>query len=240
MTRSNLPQFPVAGLAFLRNLKRNNRREWFLKNKPTYEEYVRQPMIELINALALEFATFAPEIVASPKVSLYRIYRDTRFSKDKSPYKTHVAAGFSHRGLEKNQGAGFYLHITPSEFLIGGGLYSPQTEDLAAVRHHIALHHKQLAAILGARPFRRLFEGLSGEQLLRVPRGFPADHAAADFLRRKQFLASRLLPATLVTTPQFGSTVLETFRSLHPLIQFLNEPIVRASDAKQRRAALMA
>ena len=240
MMRSQLPQFPAAGLTFLRKLKRNNHREWFLKNKQTYEDYVRQPMIEIVNALAPEFATFAPEIVASPKVSLYRIYRDTRFSKDKSPYKTHVAAGFSPRGLEKNQGAGFYLHITPSEFLIGGGIYRPQTEDLAAVRHHIALHHKRLTTILNARLFRRLFDGLSGEQLLRVPRGFPADHAAAGFLRRKQFLASRLLPADIVTTPQFGGIVIETFRTLHPLLQFLNEPILQASDAKHRRAALMA
>jgi uncharacterized protein (TIGR02453 family) len=239
MTRSNLPQFPAAGLAFLRKLKRNNRREWFLKNKPAYEEYVRQPMIELVNALAPEIATFAPEIVASPKVSLYRIYRDTRFSKDKSPYKTHVAAGFPHRKLEKNQGAGLYLHITPSEFLIGGGLYSPQTEDLAAVRHHISLHHKQLTAILGGRSFRRLFGNLSGEQLSRIPRGFPADHAAADFLRHKQFLAMRLLPASVVSTPQFGSIVLESFRALHPLIQYLNEPILRASESRQRRSALM-
>jgi len=239
MTRSKLPQFPAAGLTFLRNLKRNNRREWFLKNKQTYEDYVRQPMVEIVNALAPEFATFAPEIEATPKVSLYRIYRDTRFSKDKSPYKTHVAAGFSHRGLAKNQGAGFYLHITPSEFLIGGGLYSPQTEDLAAVRSHIALHHKRLKSILNARPFRRLFDGLSGEQLLRVPRGFPADHPGSDFLRRKQFLASRLLPSDVVTSPQFGSIVLETFRTLHPLLQFLNEPIVRASEVKQRRAALL-
>jgi len=234
-----LPQFPAAGLTFLRKLKRNNHREWFLENKQTYEEYVRQPMIELVNALAPEFATFAPEIVATPKVSLYRIYRDTRFSKDKSPYKTHVAAGFPHRGLGKNQGAGFYLHITPNEFLIGGGLYSPETEDLAAVRHHIAVHYRRLINILNARPFRRLFTGLSGEQLVRVPRGFPADHAAADFLRRKQFLASRLLPSDTVTTPQFGSIVLETFRTLHPLLQFLNEPIVRAENAKQRRAAML-
>jgi uncharacterized protein (TIGR02453 family) len=239
MTRPKLPQFPAEGLNFLRRLKRNNRREWFLQNKQTYEEFVRQPMIDLVIALAPEFASFAPEIVASPKVSLYRIYRDTRFSKDKSPYKTHVAAGFSHRGLEKNQGAGFYLHITPSEFLIGGGLYSPQTDDLAAVRQHIALHHRQLASILNRREFRRLFGGLSGEQLMRVPRGFPADHAAADLLRHKQFLAARLLPSKIVTTPQFGNIVLETFRVLHPLLRFLNEPIVRASNAKQRRATLM-
>ncbi|HET9131882.1 MAG TPA: DUF2461 domain-containing protein [Terriglobia bacterium] len=239
MTRSHLPQFPAAGLAFLRKLKRNNRREWFLKNKPTYEEYVHQPMIELVNALAAEFATFAPEIVASPKVSLYRIYRDTRFSKDKSPYKTHVAAVFPHRNLEKGQGAGLYLHITPSEFLIGGGMYNPQSEDLAAVRHHISLYHKQLTAILNARRFRHFFGGLKGEQLLRVPRGFPADHAAADYLRHKQFLAMRLLPAAKVTTPQFGSVVLESFRALYPLIELLNEPIIRLSNEKHRRSALM-
>ena len=239
MAQSKFPQFPAAGLTFLRKLKRNNHREWFLENKQTYEEYVRQPMIELVNALAPEFATFAPEIVATPKVSLYRIYRDTRFSKDKSPYKTHVAAGFPHRGLGKNQGAGFYLHITASEFLIGGGLYSPETEDLAVVRHHIALRYRRLVNILNARPFRQLFDGLSGEQLVRVPRGFPADHAAADFLRGKQFLASRLLPSDTVTTPQFGSIVLETFRTLHPLLQFLNEPIVRSNNAKQRRAAML-
>jgi uncharacterized protein (TIGR02453 family) len=239
MTRPKLPQFPAAGLSFLRKLKRNNRREWFLQHKETYEETVHQPMIALVNALAPEFARFAPEIAANPKVSLYRIYRDTRFSKDKSPYKTHTAAGFSHRGLGKNEGAGFYLHITPSEFLIGGGLYRPDPEDLAAVRHHIALHYKRLTSIVNARAFRRLFGGISGEQLVRVPRGFPADHPAADYLRHRQFLASRLMPSEIVTTPQFGGIVLETFRALHPFLRFLNEPIVQAREVQQRRTALM-
>ena len=113
-------------------------------------------MVELVNALASEFPSFAPEIVANPKVSLYRIYRDTRFSKDKSPYKTHVAAGFPHRNLEKGRGAGFYLHISPSEFLIGGGLYMPETEDLAAVRQHIAMHHHSLSRILPGAPLSNI------------------------------------------------------------------------------------
>jgi len=196
-------------------------------------------MTDLVQALASEFAAFAPEIAASPKVSLYRIHRDTRFSKDKSPYKTHAAAVFPHRALEKNQGAGFYLHIAPTEFLIGGGMYSPSPEDLAAVRHHIGIHHKRLTAILKVPRFRRIFGALSGEQLVRVPRGFPPDHAAAELLRHKQFLAFRTLPSQTAATAQFGAIVLESFRTLHPLLQFLNEPIVKMQDAKSRRAALM-
>src|SRR5205823_12240508 len=99
-----------------------------------YEDYVKQPMAELIEALAVEFGQFAPEMIASPKASAYRIYRDTRFSKDKSPYKTHVAAVFPRPRLPKHAGAGYYLHVSPFELLIGGGLYMPSTEDLNVVR----------------------------------------------------------------------------------------------------------
>lgn len=239
MTRSKLPEFPKSGLRFLSSLKRNNRREWFLEHKEDYEQSVRQPMIAIIDALALELDTFAPEVIATPKVSLYRIYRDTRFSKDKTPYKTHVAASFPIKGVERHEGAGFYLHITPKEFLIGGGLYSPRPEDLAAVRDHVAHHYRRLDAIVRARGFRRMFGDLSGEQLVRVPRGFPADHAAADHLRRKQFLASRLMSSDVVTTPKFSGIVIETFRMLHPLLRFLNEPILRSRQSRQRRDALM-
>src|SRR4051812_30138334 len=101
--------FPREGLHFLRLLKRNNNREWFQEHKGIYEEYVRQPMAALIAALAEDFPKFAPEMIASPKISAYRIHRDTRFSNDKSPYKTHVAAVFPRAGLDKHQGAGFYL-----------------------------------------------------------------------------------------------------------------------------------
>src|SRR5882724_6993087 len=103
------PTFPEAGLKFLKSLKRNNNRDWFLKHRTDYEESVRLPMVRLIEALASKFQQFAPEVLVSPK-SLFRIYRDTRFSKDKSPYKTHVAASFSVRGLDRHEGAGFYFH----------------------------------------------------------------------------------------------------------------------------------
>src|SRR5438876_8210086 len=138
MKRKRFSGFPKEGLRFLPSLKRNNNREWFQEHKGIYEEHVKRPMTDLISALAEDFQEFAPEMVASPKVSAYRIYRDTRFSKDKSPYKTHVAAVFPRSGLTKHEGAGFYLHIDPAELLIGGGLYMPLPEDLNSVRRYIA------------------------------------------------------------------------------------------------------
>jgi uncharacterized protein (TIGR02453 family) len=217
--------FPEQGLRFLKGLKRNNKRPWFQARKSVYEETVKQPMEAFILALARDFERFAPEIVANPKVSAYRIYRDTRFSANKTPYKTHVAAVFPRRGLRKHQGAGFYVHIAPEEIFVGGGLYMPTGQDLFAVREHIAADHKDLRRILRNRSFRTLFEELQGETLVRVPRGFPKDHPAEDLLRHKQFLASRQLDADIATTPRLHTEVVRTFKALHPLIRFLNAPL---------------
>src|SRR2546422_10517432 len=157
MKQGAFAAFPEQGLQFLRSLKRNNNREWFQRHKGIYEQHVKQPMTDLIDVLAAEFQQFAPEMLASPKVSAYRIYRDTRFSKNKSPYKTHVAAVFPRSGLGKHEGAGFYLHIDPAELLIGGGLYMPLPEDLNAVRSHIAENSKSFLKIVDGRQFRKLF-----------------------------------------------------------------------------------
>ena len=232
--------FPEAGLRFLRRLKRNNNREWFLANKEEYEEVLKKPMEDLVETLALEFARFAPEFQASPRASLYRIYRDTRFSKDKTPYKTHVAAVFPPKGLGKHGGAGFYFHISTRELLIGGGLYMPSPEDLQAVRTAIASDYPGFKAILQNRRFRRVFGELSGEQLTRVPRGFPAGHEAAAHLKLKQFLAARNLSPKVATSPGFQKTLLETFTTLTPLLRFLNEPILRSQREAQRKASLLA
>src|SRR5437667_12844389 len=137
MDKGAFSAFPKEGLQFLRSLKRNNNREWFQKHRGNYEQHLKQPMADLIEALHAEFQEFAPEMIASPKMSAYRIYRDTRFSKDKSPYKTHVAAVFPRAGLSKHEGAAFYVQIAPDELLIGGGLYMPLPEDLNAIRRHI-------------------------------------------------------------------------------------------------------
>src|SRR5215813_6975988 len=181
MKQKAFSAFPDQGLQFLHSLKRNNNREWFQSHKSIYEQYVKQPMTELIAALAQEFQKFAPEMVASPKVSVYRIYRDTRFSKDKSPYKTHIAAVFPRSGLGKHEGAGFYLHVTPSELLIAGGVYMPFPADLNVVRQHIADNTQAFLKVIGNRKFRTLFGTVGGERLSRVPRGFPAEHPAAEY-----------------------------------------------------------
>jgi uncharacterized protein (TIGR02453 family) len=238
MGKGTFATFPKEGLQFLRSLKRNNNREWFQSHKTIYETHVKKPMTELIEAMATEFQRFAPEMIASSKVSAYRIYRDTRFSKDKSPYKTHVAAVFPRADLGKHQGAGFYLHIDSTEVLIGGGLYMVMPEDLQVVRNHIAENPKAFKRIVKSAQFRKLFDAISGEQLTRVPRGFPADHPAAEYLRYKQFLAGRTFEAKTATSPRFHKLIVETFRGILPLVRFLNEPIVRARQTKQRQDAM--
>ncbi|HYR88846.1 MAG TPA: DUF2461 domain-containing protein [Terriglobia bacterium] len=239
MKKGALSTFPKEGLQFLRSLKRNNNREWFQKHKPMYEAHVKKPIQDLVQAIAVEFAQFAPEMVASPKVSVYRIYRDTRFSKDKSPYKTHAAAVFPRAGLGKHEGAAFYLHITPTELLIGGGLYMPSPEDLNAIRSHLAGHPEAFLAIVKGRTFRRLFGTVTGAQLSRIPAGFRPDHPVADYLKHKQFLAGRTFPSDTATSSQFYKLVMETFRGMLPFVRFLNDPLVRARRTKKRQEALL-
>lgn len=218
--------FSPKALAFLRALKRNNDREWFRARKDEYERLLRGPMIDLIERLAKELRTIAPDLVATPKASLYRIYRDTRFSDDKTPLKTHVAAVFPCRGLARHQGAGLYLEVAPGWVWVGGGMYAPETTQLVAVREHIASNHRRLRSIVESPAFKRAVGSLQGERLQRVPRGYPRDHPAAEYLKFRQFLAGREFPATFATGPRFYSGVLRVFRGVAPLTRFLNEPLI--------------
>jgi uncharacterized protein (TIGR02453 family) len=227
VTRTLAPRFPPEALKFLRALKRNNRREWFLAHRAEYEKGVRTPMVATIERLAGDLRTFAPDLVASPKTSMYRIYRDVRFSENKAPYKTHVAANFPARHLPKHEGAGLYFHISPDELWVGGGMYAPQTSQLQAVREHIAANSRRLRAIVESPSFRRVVGSLEGERLQRVPRGFPKDHDAAEYLKFRQFLAGCEFPAGLATSPKFYPTLLHVFRLVAPLTRFLNEPLLK-------------
>ena len=217
--------FTSKTLAFLRALKRNNDREWFRARKDEYERHVRAPMIEVIGRLAADFRSFAPEMVADPKVSLFRIYRDTRFSEDKTPLKTHVAARFPPRGLTKGSGAGLYFEVAPGWVWIGGGLYQPSSQDLTRLREHVAVTHPRLHRIVTARGFTSVLGALEGDRLTRVPRGYRADHPAADYLRYKQFLGFTQYDAAFATSSEFYPGLLAAFRALVPLVRFLNEPL---------------
>lgn len=213
-------------LAFLRSLKRHNDREWFRSRKDQYETHVRGPMVELLARLADDFRTFAPELVSDPRVSLYRIYRDTRFSGDKRPLKTHIAAHFPARGFARNEGAGLYLEIAPAWVWIGGGIYMPSSPDLRAIRAHIGSHHRTLHRIVTHPAFRRAVGQLEGERLSRVPQGYRKDHPAADYLRFKQFLAGCEYEAEFAYSPRFYRAVLAVFKAVAPLVRFLNGPLV--------------
>ena len=218
------PRFTPKSLSFLRSLKRHNDREWFRERKDQYEEHLKAPMLAVIAQLAQDFQEFARELVASPKC-IYRIYRDTRFSEDKTPLKTNIAASFPWRGLHRHQGAGLYMEVAPGWVWVGGGMYAPETSQLAAVREHIAGNHKRLRAIVESPGFTKTVGALEGQKLQRVPRGFDKEHPAAEYLRHRQFLAAKEFPAEFATDPKFYAGVLNVFKQVAPLVRFLNEPL---------------
>lgn len=223
--------FSPKTLSFLRTLKRNNERAWFHAHRDEYDTHVRGPMVAIVEALASDLKGFAPELVADPKVSLFRPFRDTRFSGDKAPIKTNIAAMFPNRTLGRMSGAALYFEVTPEHVWIGGGMHSPDSAQLHAVREHIAKHHRRLDAIVKSAAFKKL-GGLSGETISRVPRGFPKEHAAADYLRHKQFLGFRKEPAALATSPGFYKELVKTLKTLGPLVTFLNEPLIGRATGK--------
>jgi uncharacterized protein (TIGR02453 family) len=216
-------------VAFLRALKRNNNRDWFRARKGDYEQHVRAPMIEVVARLSTDFRAFAPELIADPKVSLFRIYRDTRFSSDKTPFKTAIAAHFPSRHFARNLGAGLYFEVAPAWVWIGGGMYMPSTTDLQAIRNQIATTHPRLHRVVTTRTFKKTVGELTGERLTRVPNGYPKDHPAAHYLQFKQFIGGCEYEAAFATSPRFYSELLRVFKAVTPLVRFLNTAILEAS-----------
>jgi uncharacterized protein (TIGR02453 family) len=217
------PHFTPKTVPFLRSLKRNNDREWFRERRGVYDEHVHAPMVAVIEQLAIDFRGFAPELVADPRRSIYRIYRDTRFSPDKTPLKTHIAAVFPPRDGERHESAGLYFEVSHGWVWAGGGLYRPAPLSLHRVRDHIAENLTQFKALVTAPAFRRQCGEIEGERLSRVPRPFPKDHPAAEYLKMKQFLAAGEFPAKLAASPRFYPSLLAVFKAIAPLVRFLND-----------------
>ena len=220
------PGFSPDALKFLRNLKRNNRREWFQPRKEIFEAKLKTPMIQLVEAINAELLDFAPEHITDPKKAVYRIYRDTRFSADKTPYKTHVAAIFQRRGLDKHASAGLYFSVSPETVEIAGGVYMPTPDELRAIRLHLVEHHQELRRMLRGRTLHTLMGELAGAELTRVPKGFDGEHPSADLVRCKQWLLDVALDPGLAVTPKLYEELVKRFRAMTPFVEFLNAPLV--------------
>lgn len=224
--RSGFDGFPPEMVSFFRSLKRNNRREWFQPRKHLFEQHVKAPMLELIGAINTELAKFAPDYVTEPKNAIFRIYRDTRFSADKTPYKTHVAASFSRRGTERLGTGGFYFSVSHEVIEVAAGIYHPERDVMLAVRNHIAETHEELSRILADKKSRKLAGELQGDALSRSPKGFDPNHPAAEFIKRKDWILDVTLDANLATTP-LHSALVERFRAMAPLLAYLNRPLLK-------------
>jgi uncharacterized protein (TIGR02453 family) len=218
----NRAPFTPKTLAFLRALARNNDRAWFHARKAEYDAHVKGPMMAVIVRLGDEFQAFAPDLMADPKKSLYRIWRDTRFSADKRPLKTNVAAVFPHRHGTRHTSAGMYFEIAPKWVFAGGGLYMPEPAALVKIRERIAANPREFHRLLDSPAIKKI-GGITGDRLIRVPRGYPSNHPAADALRLKQFLVFREWPPDLATSPKFWPELLGAFMAAAPLVNYLND-----------------
>ncbi len=222
-----MPLFSAQSLKFLRDLKKHNDRDWFQPRKPLYEEHVKAPMLELIESVNRELAATAPAFVTEPKKALFRMYRDTRFAHDKTPYKTNTSALFWQQRADRKGGAVLYISLSAAEAVVAAGSYMPTPPELLALRQHIAEDHARLTKILKAKALRECFGDLRGDLLQRAPKGFAADHQAVELLKRKQWLLRTALDPQLAITDAFVPEVLKRIRLLIPFVTFLNEPLVK-------------
>ncbi len=208
---------------FLRELEANNDRGWFLANRARYEEHVRGPALRFVADFAPRLAALSRRFRADPRPvggSLFRIQRDVRFSRDKSPYKTHVGIQFRHESAGDVHAPGFYVHLEPGELWIGGGVWHPDPDVTRRIREAIAAHPDRWRRAAHAPAFARRFE-LDGDALKRVPPGYPPDHPFADDLKLKDFVAGASPDDDAATRPRFIDDVAELFRALAPFMRFL-------------------
>jgi uncharacterized protein (TIGR02453 family) len=217
------PGFPAEMFTFFRALKRNNNREWFQPRKELFETEVKAPMIALVEALNVELAKFAEDYMAEPRKAVYRIYRDTRFSADKSPYKTHLAAVFPRHGGNRGSAPGFFFSVSEKEIGVAGGIYEPQPEHLLAIRTWLAENHAMFRKL--ARGPEKLMGKLHGESLKRVPKGFPSDHPAADLIKMKRWVFYTTLDPKLAASPKIVPELIKRFKAMTPVLEELNRPV---------------
>jgi uncharacterized protein (TIGR02453 family) len=222
------------GLTFLRGLARHNDREWFTPRKAIFETELKEPMLAIIRKVTDAMTKFAPGFVRPAEKCLFRIYRDTRFSADKQPYKTHVAAWWALQGLEKTSGAGYYFHIGAKEVVIAAGAYMPEKDQLAAIRHWLLENHAAFRKLLQRPSVRSTFEEFEGNALTRPPKGFCRDHPAIDLIQCRQWGLATTLPATAALEKDFAAQLIRCFRLATPVVEALNTPIAAAVKPRKK------
>ncbi len=219
--------FPEDFFRFLEELKQNNNREWFAAHKPRYYESVVNPMCEFIVAVGPKLRVISPHYRVDPRPhggSMFRIYRDTRFSKDKTPYKTHAACHFRHEAGRDAHAPGFYAHFDTEGLHFGGGVWLPPSGHLAAIRDAIVENPDAWSKIRNAKGVRER-GGIGGDALLKAPRGFDAKHRHIEDIRRKSFFVMEHAPTELATTPTLVNNVAAAFRASSRLNQFITQAL---------------
>jgi uncharacterized protein (TIGR02453 family) len=215
--------FTKETFAFLKDLDEYNDREWFARNKPRYEKTVKEPALRFILDFGPLLAGISKQFRADPRPvggSLFRIYRDTRFSKDKSPYKTHTGIQFRHRAGKDVHAPGFYLHIEPRNVFAGAGIWHPDSTTLKRIRSYIIGKPSDWKRTINAKAFKNRFE-LAGDSLKRPPRGFDAEHPYIDDIKRKDFIAITRLSQKNVTHPEIPTEFARICRDGAGLVEYL-------------------
>lgn len=217
-----MPAISKSNFDFLKKLKNNNDRDWFSANKDEYlAQY--QNTIDFADILLAEMNKHDKIETPTGKKSLFRIYRDVRFSKDKSPYKTHWAGGFK-RATKELRG-GYYFHIEPGNTMVGGGFWAPNKEDLQRFREDIAADANPLRKIINSKSFKDTFGTLHGEQLKTCPKGFDKENPNVDLLRYKQFIISKKFTDAEALSPDFVKKVSDTFKKMRPFLDYMSESV---------------
>ncbi len=215
--------FNESSLAFLEELAANNNRDWFKENKSRYEELVLDVALRFIDSMQVPLNEFAPHFTAVPTRvggSLMRVYRDTRFSKNKLPYKTNIGIQFRHEDARDVHAPGYYVHIEPDSAFLGAGMWRPQSEPLRGIRERIAARPAEWRRAVSDTSFRRHFR-LGGESLTRPPRGFDKSHECIEDIKRTSFIAVKDMSAESCLNPRFQQRVETAFKAAEPYMRFL-------------------
>lgn len=217
--------FPKDFFAFFRELKDHNERPWFEANKQRFRDSVQAPMTGFIAAMVPRLAKISRNFIADPRPnggSMFRIYRDVRFSRDKRPYKEHAACHFRHAAGRDVHAPGFYMHFGDDEVYFGGGMYMPDPKSLGCIRDTIVAKPAAWKAVMSDKRFEKTFGGLGGDDVLtRAPRGYDPAHPLIEDIKRKSFFAMCDADVKLAASPKLVDAVAETFKAATPLMKFL-------------------